>query len=71
VIRQTFVIADMHCAHCAMAIDWAVEDLDGVVDCDVSFAKGRAEITYDPGQVSVADILGAMRAAGYEARPLE
>jgi len=68
-IQQMFVIADMHCGNCAMAIDGAVEDLPGVVRCDASYAKGRAVVTYDPARVTPGQIVAAIRAAGYEAAP--
>ncbi len=65
-ITQRFLISGMHCAHCAMAIDDAVEELPGVVRCETDYAAGRAKVTYDPSQVSAAEIIAAIEEAGYE-----
>lgn len=67
-ITREFVILDMHCAHCVMRVDDAVEDLPGVERCDASYAKGRAKVTYDPARVTPEAILAAIQAAGYGAR---
>jgi copper chaperone CopZ len=71
VITREFVIADMHCAHCAMHIDGAVEDLPGVDRCDANYAKSRATVTYDPARVTPAAIVAAIQSAGYGARLAE
>lgn len=65
---QRFLITGMHCTHCSMAIDDAVEDLVGVSRCEADYASGQAVVTYDPSQVSPADIIAAIERAGYQAR---
>lgn len=70
-MTQRFSITGMHCTHCAMAIDDAVEELPGVVRCEADYAAGLAIVTYDPQLVSAADIIAAIARTGYEAQPAE
>ncbi len=67
-IHRVFVVLNMTCAHCAMNIDGAVEDLPGVHSCDTSYARGRATVAFDPERVSAEEIVAAIGAAGYGAR---
>ncbi len=70
-ITQTFRISGMHCGHCAMAIDDAVEELAGVVECNTDYASSRATVTFDPAQLTAAQIMAAIESAGYQAQLLE
>lgn len=67
-VCRTFEIAGMHCASCAMAVDWELEDLEGVHNADTSYAKGRTEVVFDPHKVAESDLLAAIQRAGYTAR---
>lgn len=64
-VSRTFVITGMHCASCAMSIDWELEDVDGVIEAKTSYAKARTEVRYDPDKVSEADLVAAVERAGY------
>ncbi len=68
-IKQRFIIEDMHCTACVMTVDDALEELAGVKEADTSFARSRTEVTFDPSVTSAAQIVAAIRAAGYCARP--
>lgn len=70
-VTREFVIENMHCAHCAMSIDGAIEDLTGVVDASTSYARGRTKVVIDPEQVTDAQILAALHEVGYIATPVE
>ncbi|MDA8358426.1 MAG: heavy metal translocating P-type ATPase, partial [Actinomycetota bacterium] len=56
----------MTCASCAARIEKRLNKLDGVT-ATVNFASEHAAVAYDPDQVRVEDLLGAVEAAGYGA----
>jgi copper chaperone CopZ len=70
VIKLVLAIDDMQCTNCAMHIDWALEDLDGVKEANTSFARSRTEVTFDPAKVTQEQLLAAIRDAGYQVRVL-
>jgi copper chaperone CopZ len=45
----------------------ALEGLSGVSRADVSFRKKEAVVTFDPAQVRVAQMIEAVRRAGFRA----
>ena len=59
-------ITGMTCASCAARIEKRLNKLDGVT-ATVNFASEHAAVAYDPDQVRVEDLLGAVEAAGYGA----
>ncbi len=60
------VIGGMTCASCAAHIEKRLNRLDGVA-ATVNFASEHAAVAFDPTQVSVDELIGAVEAAGYEA----
>ena len=62
-------ISGMHCAACAGLIEQAMARVDGVLEATVSAAGERARIRWLPQHTRVADIVQAIRAAGYDATP--
>ena len=62
-----FNTTGMHCRSCSMLIDMTLGDLDGVQSSQTDLASGTTDVTFDPGLVSVEDIVGAIRSVGYEA----
>lgn len=67
---QQFEVQGMHCNSCALSIDWEVEDVEGVVDSTTSYAKGTTQVVFDESKASMDAILGAIKTAGFEARPV-
>lgn len=63
-----FKIQGMHCASCAMNIDGALEDLEGVAEARTSYAKAETKVTYDPLKVEEGQLEEVIAAAGYTAR---
>ncbi|MFA9516197.1 HAD-IC family P-type ATPase [Halopenitus sp. H-Gu1] len=59
-------ISGMSCANCSATIRDTLEDLEGVEEATVNFATDEGSVTYDPDQVSLAVILGAIEEAGYD-----
>ena len=62
-------ISGMHCAACAGLIEQAVGRLPGVLEATVSAAGERARVRWDPQQARMAQIVAAIRRAGYDATP--
>jgi Cu+-exporting ATPase len=57
----------MTCAACATRIERKLNKLEGV-DAAVNYATEQAAIRFDPRRAAVADLIGAVEAAGYHAR---
>lgn len=43
-------VTGMTCAGCEAAVKLAAKQIDGVKDAKASYAKGTAEVTYDPAK---------------------
>ncbi|MGH9486699.1 MAG: heavy metal translocating P-type ATPase [Terriglobales bacterium] len=56
----------MTCASCVRRIERALAQAPGVSRAQVNFATRRARVDYDPAQGTVAGMVAAVRAAGYE-----
>ncbi len=56
----------MTCANCAATIERRLKKTDGVVDASVNLASERATVRYAPGATTRADLVAAVRAAGYD-----
>jgi len=57
----------MSCAACAMAIEKALNELEGVYKATVNFAAERAIVEYDSSATSIKDMIKAVENIGYEA----
>ena len=61
-------VTGMSCAACAARVEKAALSVKGVTHCEVNLLTGSMQIT---GNVSPDMIAGAVRAAGYEAKPVQ
>ena len=59
-------IEGMTCASCAARVEKRLNKLEGV-SASVNFASEHAAVSFDPGRVTVDDLLGTVEAAGYHA----
>jgi Cu+-exporting ATPase len=55
----------MSCATCAATVERVVKQLPGVEDARVNFASEQAAVTFDPKAVTLQQIAGQIRAAGF------
>jgi len=55
----------MHCGSCKMLIEMDVNELPGVSLAEVDLASGVTHVDFDPTEVSVDDIVAAIKGAGY------
>ncbi len=58
-------IEGMHCSSCAVNIDFALEDLDGVSKSQTNFASGKLEIEFNPKKVNLDTIKKVIKKQGY------
>jgi Cu+-exporting ATPase len=64
--RIDLPITGMTCTNCAATIERTLnKKMPGVLSATVNFATEKASITYIPGRVTRADIVGAITKAGY------
>jgi P-type Cu+ transporter len=56
----------MTCANCANTIERRLNKVDGVLSAEVNYASERATVRYAPGAVTRADLVAAVRKAGYD-----
>src|ERR671919_1880273 len=64
-----FPVEGMTCASCVNRIERYLRKVDGVVEANVNLATERASIIARP-DVTVDQLIGAVEAAGYEAKVL-
>ncbi len=56
----------MTCANCAATIERRLNKTDGVLEAAVNYATNKATVTYAPGATTRADLVAAVRKAGYD-----
>lgn len=62
----TFKLGGMHCTSCAINIDGALEDTDGVLNAQTNYAKAFVKIEYNPDQVSTKTLKKVIKDQGYQ-----
>jgi Cu+-exporting ATPase len=65
--RTEVLISGMTCASCARRVERALSRTAGVTEASVNLATERAQVTYDPASVDLADLISAVERAGYGA----
>jgi Cu2+-exporting ATPase len=66
-IRKTFPVTGMSCAACASSVGSTLKSTKGVSDAEVNFATHTAWATFNPDEVSLADLRQALQGVGYDA----
>lgn len=56
----------MTCANCANNIERRLNKVDGVLEASVNLANEKAQVRYTPGAATRADLVAAVRQAGYD-----
>src|SRR5437762_2576238 len=64
--RIVLPIEGMSCASCAATVQGALGRAAGVVNATVNYATAKAAVDYDDTQTHVAELIHAVRAAGYD-----
>jgi P-type Cu+ transporter len=63
--RIILPIEGMSCASCAATVREALAGVDGVSGATVNFATAKAAVAYDDAATQVAELISAVRSAGY------
>lgn len=63
--RTRLLVPDMSCDHCVRTITNALSPLPGVASVSVDLPSKHVEVTYDPSQISTAEIAEALAAEDY------
>lgn len=67
----TLKVSGMTCAGCEAAVRMAARSVDGVTEVKVSYAKGNAEVTFDPSKTNAAAIAKVVtEKSGFKAEPV-
>lgn len=67
----TLKVSGMTCAGCEAAVRIAARSVDGVTDAKVSYAKGEAEVVFDPARTNPEAIARAItEKSGFKAEPI-
>lgn len=64
--RITLPVEGMTCGACALTVQKRLLEARGVRDAAVNYATGKATVTIDAAAVRVADLVTAVRDAGYD-----
>lgn len=59
-------LVGMTCANCANTIERRLQKTEGVLEASVNFASEKALVTYATGAATRADLVAAVRKAGYD-----
>ena len=70
-VVSTFDVYGMTCGGCEAGVKMTVGKLDGVRTVTASHEEGKAEVTYDPTQVTAQQIAAAIGKLGYQATLVE
>jgi copper chaperone CopZ len=62
-------VTGMHCGHCKMKVEKALQGVAGTFGAAVFLEDGAAEVDYDPATASPDAYVAAVREAGYQATP--
>ncbi|MGM0471445.1 MAG: heavy metal translocating P-type ATPase [Bacillota bacterium] len=64
--KKNIKVGGMTCASCAQSIENALNDIEGVIDATVNFAAEKANVEFNPDQVSEYDLEKTIENTGYE-----
>ena len=61
----TFLVEDMHCAHCVAKVITALKAVKGVKKAEASLEDNTATVTVRAGKVDVETLKNAVKEAGF------
>ncbi|MCA1561168.1 MAG: cation transporter [Acidobacteria bacterium] len=68
----TLKVSGMTCGGCEAAVRMAARSVDGVTDVKASYAKGNAEVTFDPSKTNPAAIAKVItEKSGFKAETIQ
>ncbi len=61
----TLKVEGMSCGHCKMAVEKALDSLDGVQKVEVDVEQGEVKVEFDSGKTDEKDIKDSITEEGY------
>jgi len=61
-------VTGMTCGHCQAKVEQALKGVTGVYTAIVDLEDGEAEVDFNDDAVTAADLITAVKRAGYEAK---
>jgi Cu2+-exporting ATPase len=65
------VVDGIRCTSCTWVVEHVLQATDGVSEAHVSYATGRAIVTFDPQKMQLRDVAGRVAAVGYRPLPVD
>jgi copper chaperone len=65
-MTETIPVPQIHCDHCKMSIEGALQPLPGVNAAAVDIATRTVTVSYDPSAIDLADLRRAIEDQGYD-----
>ncbi|HHX23080.1 MAG: copper chaperone CopZ [Tepidanaerobacteraceae bacterium] len=62
----TLKVQGMSCGHCKEAVERSIGVLPGVSKVEAKVEEGKVNISYNPSEVNLDDIVQAVEDAGYD-----
>ena len=69
--ESALILERVRCAACLWLIEQVLRRVPGVTRADVNYATRRAQVAWDAERASLGEIIGALRAVGYDACPYD
>ena len=69
--ESALILERVRCAACLWLIEQVLRRAPGVKRADMNYATRRAQVAWDPERTSLGEIIGALRAVGYDACPYD
>ncbi|MCS4487052.1 heavy metal translocating P-type ATPase [Staphylococcus americanisciuri] len=69
--KETFKISGMHCAACATRIERTLNREVGIESANVNLVMEKGTVSYDPSQISSAQIFEKIEKIGFQAHAIE
>ncbi len=66
IVDKIIKVGGMSCVRCSAAVEWALKAQNGVQSVSVSYANGRAEVSFDDSLTTLKNLEKAIKKAGYE-----
>lgn len=63
----TLKVTGMHCSHCRMKVEQALQKVAGVYGASVDLDGGTAEVDFDGNQAAPDALVAAVKSVGYGA----
>lgn len=69
--QAALTISNITCSACAWLIERELQATPGVTKAIVNLSSQRLQVTWDPRQVGISDMIKRLAAIGYQARPFQ